>query len=655
VSKLDAALNLAGKGLHVFPCEPNQKRPATQHGFLDATTDPAQIRAWWGQNPDYNPAIATGPSGLLVVDLDVKDPKRDGVAHFMALWYQHTGDLPDWNKLDYVDTPSGGRHVYFRGKTGCSQSRVGPGIDIRSEGGYVLAPGATLDGVPYVSYLKAEKSFLPAPAPLRGVPVAEARPEAVVPEVAKSASHHEAVRFLRHCTPPLEGQRDAATFAAVARLKGLGIVGDEARELIMEHFAVRGDYLEVDRIVDAKLASAARGNTTNGEGSELPEIAKLFRADAPPATGTEKPTNPFMAAMVVNDEVDGDVEDVEYLVDKVVPKVGIGFMYAPSGSFKTYATIDIIKSMLAGGTWAGKFAIPHPANVVYIAGEGQLGVQLRLKAWSQAFKERERKGNFAFIKLMPNMTSPDQMEQLAEALKSLDWKPEFIVFDTMFRALAGSNANDQSEMSNVIATMDAMKNGYKCCVMGVAHTNKTNQGDIFGSTVFRASSDFMLKVERLKEEGAPAAFKLIVDKSKDDGEPAPVIMVGRTFEVTYQAGKTRPQLVFDPKPEAAPQRILDAATGGPVEPEQPKAQRELTMKGQIEQYLLDILDGKPQGTEMGTTAIRAKMLQSGDEGLAQLSGSNLLKNNVKELGDLMMARGMATKVDGAWKFHPRRE
>ncbi|KYH44743.1 bifunctional DNA primase/polymerase [Branchiibius sp. NY16-3462-2] len=68
-----AARSLAGAGVHVFPCVVEGKRPLTRRGFLEASSDPEQVAAWWSRTPNANIGIPTGAaSGVVVVDVDVQ-------------------------------------------------------------------------------------------------------------------------------------------------------------------------------------------------------------------------------------------------------------------------------------------------------------------------------------------------------------------------------------------------------------------------------------------------------------------------------------------------------------------------------------------------------------------------------------------------------
>jgi hypothetical protein len=132
---LRTALALAEKGLHIFPCAVRGKTPATPRGCKDATTAAATIIAWWQQQPDYNIAIATGTvSGVFVVDIDGFDAE----AALRRLEAEH-GALPQTVEA----ITARGRHVYFRSPqqpVRNSAGKIAAHIDVRGDGGYVLAP-----------------------------------------------------------------------------------------------------------------------------------------------------------------------------------------------------------------------------------------------------------------------------------------------------------------------------------------------------------------------------------------------------------------------------------------------------------------------------------------------------------------------------------
>ncbi len=139
---VQAALARAAQGLPVFPCRPD-KKPHIKGWPTAATTDPEQIKAWWTRWPNANVGIPTGErSGLLVLDVDLD---KGGFESLEAL----TSSLPDTYT---VRTGGGGAHFYFRYPPGSnirnSASLLAPGLDIRGEGGYVIAPPSHTTG-PY--------------------------------------------------------------------------------------------------------------------------------------------------------------------------------------------------------------------------------------------------------------------------------------------------------------------------------------------------------------------------------------------------------------------------------------------------------------------------------------------------------------------------
>ena len=140
--ELDAALEYARDSIPVFPANPLDKKPLTANGFKNATTDETQIRDWWTRWPKAMIAAPTGPaSGMWVLDLDFDPGKKiDGTATLNQLTAQH-GEIP---KTLTSLTPRGGRHLIFVWNNNVdirnSAGKIGPGIDVRGNGGYVCLP-----------------------------------------------------------------------------------------------------------------------------------------------------------------------------------------------------------------------------------------------------------------------------------------------------------------------------------------------------------------------------------------------------------------------------------------------------------------------------------------------------------------------------------
>jgi hypothetical protein len=133
-------------GWPVFPVRPGHKSPLPgTHGFQDASRDAGQIRAWWARWPQANIGLACGAAGLVVVDLDCKHGD-DGLAAWAELLSRRGLQVETVTSA----TPSGGRHLFFAAPPGASMrssaKRLGPGIDTRAAGGYVLLPPSVIRG-----------------------------------------------------------------------------------------------------------------------------------------------------------------------------------------------------------------------------------------------------------------------------------------------------------------------------------------------------------------------------------------------------------------------------------------------------------------------------------------------------------------------------
>jgi len=223
-----AALAAAERGWRVFPVRPGAKRPPAIKQWEDrATGDPDRIRRCWAHDA-YNIGIATGPSGLIVIDLDVphhgdRPPSgwdepgvTDGADAFALLAERHGHRLP----LDTytVATPTGGTHLYYatppsvelRNTNGhptggrISDTALGWLIDTRASGGYVIAPGSTTHDGTYAT----TNGTAPAPLP-EWLAALLTEPHPPRPHLGASPAPNDPVRHLdAYAEQALKGEAD---------------------------------------------------------------------------------------------------------------------------------------------------------------------------------------------------------------------------------------------------------------------------------------------------------------------------------------------------------------------------------------------------------------------------------------------------------------
>jgi bifunctional DNA primase/polymerase-like protein/primase-like protein len=195
-----AALDYAAREWPVFPLQTRTKIPLKgTRGFKDATTDRPSILETWKANPGSNIGIRTGrASSLLVLDVDPAHGGDDALFHLE----QNYGTLPA--TVEAI-TGSGGRHIYFASRQPIRNSagRLGAGLDVRGEGGYVVAPPSRLtDGGSYVwesSYHPDDHSPVAPPAWLLAAlqrPVEVSATDSQIPEGRRNATLTRQAGFL---------------------------------------------------------------------------------------------------------------------------------------------------------------------------------------------------------------------------------------------------------------------------------------------------------------------------------------------------------------------------------------------------------------------------------------------------------------------------
>ncbi|MER7677039.1 bifunctional DNA primase/polymerase [Streptomyces sp. NPDC096934] len=251
-AQLASALDAASRDWRVFPLIPGDKRPAVRDWEQRATADHDRITRCW-THAAYNVGIATGPSGLVVIDLDrpkhpADNPPAEWAEHgvtegadvLAVLCERHGQPLP--TDTYTVGTWSGGTHLYFaapegeplRNTAGDSARGLGWKVDTRAVGGLVVGAGSTFNNRPYAVTHNAPVAPLPGwlAELLRPTPLPPQRPVTVA-----LTGHGRRTAFLRSAvngevervTDSGEHQHNDALFIAAAALGQL-VAGGELGE-----------------------------------------------------------------------------------------------------------------------------------------------------------------------------------------------------------------------------------------------------------------------------------------------------------------------------------------------------------------------------------------------------------------------------------------
>lgn len=343
------ALRLAEEGFPVFPCK-GDKTPACKQGFHDATTDPDKIQRLFARTDAELIGLPTGKaSGLLVIDIDKKNGKN-------GFKWPALNELPPTR---LVATVNGGRHYYFKmpdADIKCSAGSLYEGVDVRGDGGYVIAPPSSgykliVDDEP-AELTKALLSDLqPQVVPAKNLDVGERRifvseNEKRLSIVNQGIAWHEPVRDLV-ASYVSQGKSDAEILAL-------------AEHITWPEFTVDQTIREIRTFID---------------GARRKEFA--------PKLSHEKQGKQRLKAYSV-DELFA-LGPPEWIIDGLLTKQSVAFLVGPSGSFKSFLAVAMATHIANGEPFAG---LPtQKGRVLYSAHEGLRGLPARFKALDMGTSE----------------------------------------------------------------------------------------------------------------------------------------------------------------------------------------------------------------------------------------------------------------------------
>jgi archaellum biogenesis ATPase FlaH len=336
------ALNYAAQGFHVFPLRPLSKLPATSNGFYAATTDEATIRKWWNENEDYNIGLRSGlVSAVTVVDLDGSEGRN---SFFDAIPEGET-----WPETLTVATPSGGCHLYFQYEPSLGQTtKFLPDVDVRNDGGYVVAPGSSIDnGVEQLAYaveldapiaplpfwileLQDKKRVATKAVPEPGLGIGEGSRNDSLARIAgalrRQGIQADAIEStLRHlneelCEPPLEDEEVSLIAKSVSRYDA-----DETESIentrpvpAVEYLPSMVEFLKDPRKVKGLSTGIEELDKLMGGGYREGEVIAV---NAPAKTGKSTLLRKLVHNLVKQGEPTGYASREEYADREVLPQL----------------------------------------------------------------------------------------------------------------------------------------------------------------------------------------------------------------------------------------------------------------------------------------------------------------------------------------------
>lgn len=495
-----------------------------------STDDEAQIDAWLAAG--YGIALDCEASGVTVIDPDADKVTREpiGDAELSTLEAEH-GSLPPTYT---VNTPGGGRHLYFADDIGCPGRDLAAHINIRSRGGYVVFD----DGQ-------------------GGYHLARDLPLSPLPEWVRDRVAHRAAAVARSLEDlpldlPVNLKRAEAMLATHAvAVEGAG--GDNWTYQTIQKVLDLG--LSAGGCLDAMLEWNERCSPPWDEDELQTKIenALAYRQNDVGAWAVASPAERFGAAldqMGVEAGGGGDIrkpafypyseeeqdgfEPPKMLLADFLPERTLVMLYAQPGSYKSFLALDVGLSLASGvpSIWS-EGGEPH--EVVYIAGEGPRSVaRLRRPAWRQ-HRGVTQAIPFHLVRTMPHCADREQIDAFVAEVKGRGIQPKVVVVDTLARFMLGMNENDVRDAQIAVAGLEVIRDKLGCAVLAIHHAGKEDSRGPRGSSALVGGFDTLHEAVAHKDSRAVA----IHNRLQKDGEE-------RTKPWLFQGRAVAGSLVFDP-------------------------------------------------------------------------------------------------------------
>lgn len=553
---LDVALGHAERGFKVFPIKAGEKKPPLIKDWeILATSDPAQIRSWWTQWPQANVGIHC--EGLLVLDVDAQ---KGGFESLDAL------EKEIQLEATYeVETPRGGRHIYYRCATPIRNGVdvFGRGVDVRTTAGYVLAAGSRTSvgeyGVVSDEPLAEADPALTASLATRAKQRDHARDAAErgAVDTDADAAVRRAVDFLRSHPVAIQGQGgDHHTFRTCCRIRDFGVPRDRASEAL-EEWNARCEPPWAPEELEVKIANAY-AYAQDAAGKLTPEALGFeVVQESTPAVAEPAEEQTDDADLLHPADVNyADVLTTEYLIKGVLERQSNAVLFGQWNVGKTFVILDMAAAIATGQPWFGKRV--RQGRVLYVGYEGIRAMRKRILALREKHPMlKDRATPFAWAPLRNPLTTSEGDQELRKVLRRFGTAhggpPALIIIDPLANALGGDDA-DANLMAQLNARVAGLMRAHKCTVLRVHHSGHGNQDRARGHSSLPAGVDTEIRVDKQEialtkqrdDVRSRFCFKLdIVDVGTDtDGDKVTTCVVVQIEDNALSPELTGPQREF---------------------------------------------------------------------------------------------------------------
>lgn len=211
-------------------------------------------------------------------------------------------------------------------------------------------------------------------------------------------------------------------------------------------------------------------------------------------------------------------KQLDFTLKNYLPANSLCSIYGPSGSYKSFLAVSWACHIASGHQWAGQRVTA--GSVLYVVGEGGIGVPRRIRAWENVYNNGDRLDNLYLVNRPVFPVRPEEVSQVILAARQVEaatGEPvRFIVIDTLARCFGGNDENNARDMGAFIEGCDNIKRETGATLLVVHHSGKDDGKGARGSSAFRASLDAEFNVNR---EGEGGALILTCTKMKDSEEP----------------------------------------------------------------------------------------------------------------------------------------